>query len=321
MRDAAGPLEKVVKAGPRPTPEGEKPEPITYRNKRLTEDDDVPAANALVVMRRLAFVEAVHTENNRKQIEPDKKTTGPQTREWAVGTQLGQKPASGLLAALHQRRNTFLRRATHTAAYSDGSPHKHLPLTITTELRIAVGLGLSYGPHESGLALHGTYGFPILPGSALDGLAAAAAREDETASIADIRRIFGSPRPGEEPDEDNPSCMGSVTFLDALPVTSAKVYDDVITPHQKPYYSSSPGFSEGRASTRIVPPAEHYQPEPASFLSISGTFRVDLLGRDVADLDKAERWLSEAGDTFGIGGRTTAGYGYFRCERSAMDPT
>jgi hypothetical protein len=66
--------------------------------------------------------------------------------------------------------------------------------------------------------------------------------------------------------------------------------------------------------TGIVPPAEHHSPVPAPFLSISGRLHVDLIGESPEDLHTARTWLTDAGQELGIGGRTSAGYGYFTCD-------
>ncbi|MDS1269712.1 type III-B CRISPR module RAMP protein Cmr6 [Lipingzhangella sp. LS1_29] len=248
---------------------------------------------------------------------------------------LGLAHGSELLAAVHARREAYLQRCAGGQSASStgegGGPLTVLRLLLRTEWRIAVGLGLEYGMLESGIALHGTYGFPMIPASALKGVVAAAAGSSG-AAVTEQVRILGGPLVGSRPEgqsaEDAELATtprrGSVVFLDALPgpsqstgngsTTGVTVHRDVVTPHQKPYYQSSlPSLRKDRESASPKPPAEHHQPEPAPFLSLSGNFHVDLLGPG-PDLDRAREWLSLAGDEFGIGGRTTAGYGYFHIE-------
>ena len=164
-----------------------------------------------------------------------------------------------------------------------------LRLRLASEWRLVTGLGLQYGMLDSGLALHGTYGWPVIPAATLKGLAAARARQvKEDPEL--VRHVLGDPRQNGEPPAkvgEGPRGRGSVVFLDALPeIGGVKVLRDVVTPHQQPYYTST--FPSGEDTedeagtaerpTGIVPPAEHHSPVPAPFLSISGRLHVDLIG-------------------------------------------
>jgi CRISPR-associated protein Cmr6 len=90
------------------------------------------------------------------------------------------------VAARRRLARKALRSAGHTVARLRAEP----------EWRLAVGLGNRANAHEIGLSLHGTYGWPVIPGPSLKGLAAAWALEAE-AKAEDMARIFGGPRPGE----------------------------------------------------------------------------------------------------------------------------
>jgi CRISPR/Cas system CMR subunit Cmr6 (Cas7 group RAMP superfamily) len=48
-----------------------------------------------------------------------------------------------------------------------------------------------------------------------------------------------------------------------------------------------------------VPPAEYHNPVPLMFLTVRGTYAVDLYGDNEADVALAARWLAEAGDELG----------------------
>ncbi|MDA2807780.1 type III-B CRISPR module RAMP protein Cmr6 [Nocardiopsis suaedae] len=288
-------------------------------------------ANALVLLQRLAF-EKEHEDQKLKVAE----ARGLLNR-WAAESGLGQGNAELLKGAL-ARRHAFVERWK-----AGETPRRYAErLELVPEWRIVTGLGLQYGEQESGLAMHGTYGWPVIPASTLKGVAAEGARvvekeleeelkarkaeaEERTERISafreKVRRILGGPRPGESPatDGESPQGRGAVRFLDALPgEKGVRVYDDVITPHQQPYYTDTmPGG--GPAAPR--PPAEHHNPVPVPFLSVSGTFHVDLLGDDEDALRTAAEWLERAGDESGVGGRTTAGYGYFMCRPASAPST
>ncbi|MFV2194987.1 type III-B CRISPR module RAMP protein Cmr6 [Nocardiopsis sp. LOL_012] len=262
-----------------------------------------PEANALVILRRLSFEPVDGGTNPWKNHVP--------LHGWATEHRLGQG-GSGLQNAVLQRRRHFLRR---WAAFDPDRRHVRR-LRLTVEWRMASGLGLQFGVLDNGLALHGTYGWPGLPASTLKGLAAAGARS-AGADTERIVRALGGPRPRGDQDPrptTEEHTRGTVRFLDALP-DAVTVHDDVITPHQQPYYTSTDPKAHKDAQTKrnARPPAEHHNPVPVPFLSVSGRMHVDLIGDDGGDLDAVSAWLAEAGEELGGGGRTTAGYGYFDC--------
>lgn len=252
-------------------------------------------ANALILMRRVAFVEG------GAKVKLDKAAARTLLR-WAVEENLGQQAAlvesvglrrAAALAALAKRGETVVR------------------LRITPEWRLAVGLGNRANPHEMGLSLHGTYGWPVIPGSSVKGLTAAWTQplvDAETVDPALFEAVFGTPRirpirPPRTPKEK--PRRGSVRFLDAIPVGGpVTVTRDVVTPHVQPYYAAAGRDGEP------VPPAEHHQPIPWEFLVISrGQFAVDLIG-PAEDVAQAAVWCAAAFDDLGVGGKTGAGYGY-----------
>ena len=131
-------------------------------------------------------------------------------------------------------------------------PWHFIRLRAEPEWRLAVGLGNGANAHEIGLALHGTYGWPVIPGSALKGLAAAWAASSGGIDADVIRRVLGTPRrddvraPAVDPAG---AARGDVRFLDAIPAGQpVTVEADVLTPHVKPYY-------DGAAAGTPVPPA------------------------------------------------------------------
>ncbi|HEX4960987.1 MAG TPA: type III-B CRISPR module RAMP protein Cmr6 [Thermoanaerobaculia bacterium] len=169
----------------------------------------------------------------------------------------------------------------------------------TTLGRMVVGLGVE-SILETSITLHRTYGVPIIPGSALKGLAAAAAHkhlEDpdwrktkEDGTMGPFHRIlFG-----------DTASSGYVTFHDALwiPEGERLLLDlDVMTVHHPDYY-------QGQG----LPPADWDNPTPVAFLSARGRFLLAVTGPEdwaTAALDI----LKDALDQDGIGAKTAAGYG------------
>ncbi|MFC0438059.1 type III-B CRISPR module RAMP protein Cmr6 [Kutzneria buriramensis] len=202
------------------------------------------------------------------------------------------------LNALHARR-----RAAALAVRPGQSVRA---VAITPCWRMVVGHGENTAT-ETSLTLSPTHGLPILPGSALKGLAAAQARVTAPQRIG---RLFGAPRPGTGTDEP---AMGAVVFLDAFPLTPPTVVVDTLAPHVPPYYNS--GNSTGVPDR---PPAEYHNPVPVRFLAVAATpFEALLIGPD-AEVTQAADLLATALDELGIGGKTAAGYGYCTAEITAL---
>jgi CRISPR-associated protein Cmr6 len=163
--------------------------------------------------------------------------------------------------------------------------------------RMVVGLGAE-AVLETSLCLHRTYGVPYIPGSALKGLAAAAAHR----AVEDPAWRKG----GREKDRDShriafgdTESAGYVTFHDALwwPEGELPLNLDVMTVHHSDYYLS------GNA-----PPADWDNPVPVPFVSARGSYLLALTGPEEW-ADAALEILSDALATDGIGAKTAAGYG------------
>jgi CRISPR type III-B/RAMP module RAMP protein Cmr6 len=180
--------------------------------------------------------------------------------------------------------------------------------------RLIIGLG-GENVLETGITLHHTYGTPIIPGTALKGLAAHYC--NQTWGAADDRfklggeyhqTIFGT-------TEDS----GHIIFHDAW-VTPQSLNDslqpDVMTPHHGGYYSDEEG---------MTPPTDFDDPNPVTFLSVIGNFCIavscDVPSSDGQEwADRVFKMLSDALSEWGIGGKTNAGYGRLEKIDSSAKP-
>jgi CRISPR type III-B/RAMP module RAMP protein Cmr6 len=158
---------------------------------------------------------------------------------------------------------------------------------------------------EADLTLHTLYGFPFIPGSALKGVTRAyvtgeiAEHQSErlTEDDAQVRRVFGSKETG-----------GSVVFFDALPHQGRFALAlDILNTHYPLYYSEQ------------QPPTNDQHPALFTFLTVTDTiFAFALAPRHPTqneardDVALASQWLQEALQEYGVGGKTSAGYGYFK---------
>jgi CRISPR-associated protein Cmr6 len=149
--------------------------------------------------------------------------------------------------------------------------------TVETASRLVVGLG-AQNVLETGLTLHHTYGTPIIPGSALKGLAAHYCDqiwgEKHLADAAPHeyhKLLFGTTDDG-----------GVITFHDAWIIPESlptALQQDVMTPHH-PDYQRDPDKDEAKWT------------------------------------NCAFELLCKALDDWGVGGKTSSGYGRFEC----LDP-
>lgn len=277
---------------------------IGYDAKGIGEEDDRfdRGANALIMLHQVVFLDhtaAIDEQGVRALLR------------WASEQHLGQQP--------ERVADVAVRRA-HALAALEARGLTVVRLYAKPEWRLIVGANSHGNPNEIGITLHGTYGWPILPGSSLKGLTAAWASGSlrsggPRADAETLERIFGAPRP-RQPDEtdsrrdraqreEGEARRGSVRFLDALPADGpVQITVDVLTPHVQPYYGNP-----------TVPPAEYHNPIPNEFLTVSGgTFAVDLVGPE-ADVRSAGDWCQEAFEELGLGAKTAAGYGYLTVER------
>lgn len=198
--------------------------------------------------------------------------------------------------------------------------------TVAKNQRLLIGMGTAT-PLEVGLTLHHTYGVPYLPGSAIKGLAAHYASEvwGQLAEDATERAawqiggvnhtfVFGSQQQA-----------GCFAFLDAWirpdSLNAHTLADDVVTPHHRAYYGAKP--EDGP----IPPPADWDSPVPVSFLSVCdniqflGGVHSTMTPSNTLESQELNQWLAlllvllkDALSNWGMGGKTSAGYG--QCQLS-----
>lgn len=202
--------------------------------------------------------------------------------------------------------------------------------------RLIVGLG-GENVLETGITLHHTYGVPVIPGTALKGLAAHYCdavlgwggdtlehqqfRKDTKYKPADR-----DAKNNEQYRADLPKAIervgevykvlfgatddaGHIVFHDAwivpdcLSKPNKGLVADVMTPHHMKYNDDG-----------SQPPTDFDDPNPVRFLSVAGEFLV-AVSCDVAD-ETGDKWAALAMDIlkkalaeWGVGGKTNAGYG------------
>jgi CRISPR type III-B/RAMP module RAMP protein Cmr6 len=190
------------------------------------------------------------------------------------------------------------------------------------EWRMVVGLG-GESVLETDITLHHLYGLPIIPGSALKGLTRAYVMAEKKEYFVLSEMPEATRGLGLEGKTDHPIIQhifgtqkeaGTVLFFDAFPTKGeAKFVVDIMNPHYPNYYNSL-------KSRNIIPPANDQSPNPIPFLAVmdNTNFTFALAPRDPNNLqhhkhvELVKGWLLEALQNYGVGGKTSAGYGYFR---------
>ena len=219
--------------------------------------------------------------------------TGAPSKQQALNQVRQCKPDARSLEAFRARWRAMVNAANAT------------PFEAKTDWRFITGLGRK-GPLEVGFTFHRIYGFPIIPGSSLKGLARSwayfALREADPNATpeedADFIAVFGND-PG-----DNETAGGAI-FFDAIPLDAPELDLDVMTPHFPDYYQG-----EG------VPPSDDQNPVPIPFLTVKPGVRFAFAVGWRGDPDPrahglAVEWLQKGLEQFGAGAKTAAGYGYF----------
>lgn len=177
---------------------------------------------------------------------------------------------------------------------------EQLPLVamrhVASRGRLIVGLGAE-SVRQATVTLHRLYGVPMLPGSALKGLArhyvSAARRASPQQLDRQLEVLVGSA-----------DMAAYITYFDAWYVPGSAPEDrplglDVITSHHPPYYA-------GQGDDW---PTDFDDPSPVPLVSASGAYLVAVHGSDPEWADFALRLLERALDEWGIGARTSSGYG------------
>lgn len=189
--------------------------------------------------------------------------------------------------------------------------------TVTPDLqaRFVAGTGIEH-PVEAGMLFHHTLAVPFLPGAAVKGVTHAWAKWPGNDPESAATRIFGAP--GENGRRGG--AVGSVIFLDALPMSPVRLVAEVMTPHYSNWYQSD------LAHIEQYPPADWYDPTPIPFLAVAENQRFafavipnphDAVTEEAArtDLPLALDWLTDALKWLGAGAKTAVGFGRFGAVR------
>lgn len=178
---------------------------------------------------------------------------------------------------------------------SDGNRFASFEARLTGRLYIGV---TRENALEAGVTTSHSYGMPMIPGSAVKGLARATATRLALGPEA-LRWMFG-----HDTEDDANAEAGGLVFHDAWWV--GKVGDkpfvpEVVTPHHPDYYGKQGG----------KPATDFDSPIPAMQIAVTGKFWFVIEGP--AEWAELARTLLQTGlKETGIGGKRSSGYGFFQ---------
>jgi CRISPR-associated protein Cmr6 len=238
-------------------------------------------------------------------------------KAWQEIVAVVQRADAGLLAAWNERWQAVARAASAE------------PFSLRTDWRFVAGLG-SKGALEVGFTFH-RYGFPILPGSSVKGVARAWAligigEKANTTELKGLNEVLGADGDGRKKYDEwtaqvspevcslseafrtvfgTTAVAGRVVFFDAIPSIKPILELDIMNPHFPDYYGGDQF------------PTDWQSPRPVFFLTVEpGTeFRFAAGWRgplNSALRERAEKWLKEGLMNLGAGAKTSGGYGYFK---------
>lgn len=209
--------------------------------------------------------------------------------------------------AVHACSETVYRKAfdRHTSTIEKPSESAE----FETLGRLIIGLG-GENVLETGITLNPVYGTPYIPGSALKGLAFHYC--DQVWGVGGGKPEFQKGGKYHTEMFGTTADSGHFTFHDAWIMPDAlshALVPDVMTPHHDEYYSRKQD-----AEGMWIPPTDFDDPIPITFVSLSGTFLVSVSCDDPGEIGHKYTklvfdLLSDALAQWGIGGKTSAGYG------------
>ena len=209
-----------------------------------------------------------------------------------------------------------------------------LTFTCTSKAPLITGLGETH-PSETSIVLDHTLGIPYIPATSIKGIVRFSHskqllfddvgvfsdtfvkeikdKKNSTKLILDeknkdthIPLFFGGDAEGQEGQFQNKyrTYRGSISFLDAYPVSVPEIKTDIINPHYTNYYGD-----------KNNPPGDYEDPIPVNFLIVAPEtqfiVRFILDPKSAAYKDQFINVIKDAFEIEGVGAKTAIGYGRF----------
>ena len=289
------------------------------------------------------YIKYLHTSNDWS-LTPNTRAGEENPKQKAIGATI---TAQRNLSNFQPLWQDFLERWERTVKYFNANP-----FPLKTDWRFVTGLGRG-GPLEVGFTFHRIYGFPVIPGSGLKGLARMWSLMQVAEKLGvpaklwrDLENVLLAEDSGENKVQQKAlaELCKSLDLPDDAPIrqqgliaagdwpgqfrlifgttkqSGRTIFFDAI-PTEPPILEldvMTPHFSQYYQGNN-APPADWDYPKPIPFLTVgkdtSFCFAVGWRGKeDKKAQQQAIDWLEEGLQELGAGAKTAAGYGYFRSD-------
>lgn len=174
--------------------------------------------------------------------------------------------------------------------------HKNISLELRTLDKLIIGIGDS-GVNDYAMTLNHTYGIPYIPASAFKGCLR---HYFEGSKLKNLNILLGS-------NENENASISNIIFLDSYPLNSYNIKMDVITPHTN--NNKNPIFFPVVRDTI-------FKFDILIDKNILKKIKIDEKYKDLKNIDiekTLEKSIEHMLIDFGIGAKSSSGYGYFRC--------
>lgn len=254
---------------------------ISLRRQAIRDEwfDGAVSANAGLLLRRgLKDYDEGRTSGD--------KAKGGSAKQKLIERLAGIAPSGGYELAFERWRN----------ATTD--PARFTRFSASLIGRLYIGLSRE-SALETGITVQHAWGMPMIPGSALKGVARAVARERLADKPDLVNWLFGADNHSEAAPE-----TGALVFHDAWWVPEGKPFaGEIVTPHHVEYYKGGG-----------APATDFDSPVPSPQIAAQGAFYFVIEG-DENWRRVAEQLLRIALEERGVGGKRSSGYGFFSVER------
>jgi len=198
-------------------------------------------------------------------------------------------------STLHEMADTYRKRTVGMLSALKNKGFAAEIVTCKVSDALVCGIGDEH-PLENSLRLDHCTGLPCIPASSVKGVVKFAAEFDEnkdTRAKDKEEALFGTQK-----------CVGQVQFLDGAPVRVPALKIDIMNNHFPDYYSDP---SRQRA------PSDDMDPNPIPFMVVDSDseFYFPVVTKTEEGLKRAVEFLRQALSEWGVGAKSSVGYGLF----------
>lgn len=256
----------------------------------LIEIDKLKNNNDKVIGKFIEYLEKIYNNNDTKKISKNFNEDGFEIflKQEYIKRNLNnifkKDNVKALLTNIKELNQNFVE-------FYNKQNYKIKKILLKTKEKLIIGFG---NPNilEVGFSFHYLYGVPYIPGCELKGIVKYYYKEEKklTDESEEISKIFG-----------NNDMKSSILFTDAFLTDSneSPFEIDIMNPHYGKYYNDK------------NPPADYLEPKPIFFIVLKENviFETYIISKDEDKLKEVKGMMSNYFPKYGLGAKTTVGYG------------